>query len=176
MKTIALPLAGRLAARPTTGSALLDLVMPLYEVRTRRTRRVRAAAPTLYAALEQALAVATPPGYTILVRQPGRELLLGSTRLWTRRTTTPATAAAWCAYQAQGSRRTAVSLRVVAVDYHTADLVRETRVHSRGLAARGLTRLAWPLIVRLGRRGRRSLLRGVQVAAARATGLFRLTP
>ena len=175
MKTMTLPWTGRRATRPTTDSALLDVVMPTYEVRTRRTRRVRAAAPTLYAALDRALAAGTPPGYAVLVRRPGRELLLGSTRLWTREAGGVHTPAAWCAYQGQGSRRTTVSLRVVPVDYHTADLIRETRVHSRGLSTRLLTRLTWPLIVRLGRRGRRSLLRGVATGAEHATGLFRLT-
>ncbi len=176
MKTITLPWAGRRATRPTTDSPLLDLVMPVYEVQTRRTRRVRAAAPTLYAALNRALAAGTPPGYAVLVRRPGRELLLGSTRLWAPGSSMAQTAAAWCAYQGQGSRRTTVSLRVVPVDYHTADLIRETRVHSRGLGTRLLTRLTWPLIVRLGRRGRRSLLQGVAATAEHATGLFRLTP
>ncbi|MDQ2808627.1 MAG: hypothetical protein M3Z04_17215 [Chloroflexota bacterium] len=176
MKTMTLPWIGRQATHPLTDSALLDLVMPLYEVRTRRTRRVRAAAPTLYAALDRALTAGPPAGYAVLLRRPGRELLLGSTRLWTRGSGEVHTADAWCAYQGQGSRRTTVSLRVVPVDYQTADLIRETRVHSRGLGIRLLTRLTWPLIVRLGRRNRRSLLRQVAVRAEHATGLFRLTP
>ena len=175
-KTMTLPWIGRQTSRLAGDSALLDLVMPLYEVRTRRTRRVRAAAPTLYAALDRALVSGTPAGYAVLVRRPGRELLLGSTRLWTRGANMTHTADAWCAYQGQGSRRTTVSLRVVPVDYQTADLIRETRVHSRGLGTRLLTRLTWPLIVRLGRRGRRSLLRQVASRAEYATGLFRLTP
>lgn len=175
IKTMTLPWAARATNRPAPDAALLDVVMPLYEVRTRRTRRVRAAAPTLYAALDRALVAGTPPGYAVLVRRSGRELLLGSTRLWTRGANVAHTADAWCAYQGQGSRRTTISLRVVPVDYQTADLIRETRVHSRGLGTRLLTRLTWPLIVRLGRRGRRNLLRAVAVRAEHATGLFRLT-
>src|SRR5690348_1502630 len=133
MKTIALPLGSRLNAPPADPSTLLDMVMPVYQVRTRRTLQVRAPAQTLYRALEKRATADTTSGVAVLVRRPGRELLLGSTGLHRARPTAARSADAWCNYQAYGSTRAAVSLRVVPVDHQTARLVAETRVHSRGL-------------------------------------------
>jgi hypothetical protein len=175
MKTIALPIGSQWKTRQVEASALLDMVMPVYEVRTRRTLQVRAPAQTLYRALEKRAAADTTNGLTVLVRRTDRELLLGSTGLHRARAAGAKPADAWCAYQAYGSTRAAVSLRVVPIDHQTARLVTETRVHSRGLAARVWTRRAWTLFGPASRLRRHSLPRAARATAERATGLFLLT-
>lgn len=81
----------------------------------------------------------------------------------------------WCAYEAPGAARAALALRVEPIDYQTARLVSETRVHARGLAAHLIVGGYWALAGRLNGLLGAGALRQVKAAAERDTGLFRLS-
>ena len=155
------------------------MVMPVYGAVRRQSRIVRAPAPAVYAAALSMVNHRAPGAYVLLTRRPGQEIVLGGThpfravRLGGRVRTS---VDEWCSYQRPGASRVAISLRVEPVDYQTARISAETRVHTRGLLASIFFRAGWALLRPVGSLRRRGLLRAAQTAAERAAGLFRLTP
>jgi hypothetical protein len=216
MKAIRMRLSGPVAARPETVSAMLEQVMPEYQIASRHSVIVRAPAPTVYEALMaiqphrarvtrvlfglrrlpgQLLGrrsrharrpapatglkeTAQRGGFVVLTERPGRELLLGVGGSFWRLAGNIArldSVDAWCDYQAPGTARAAMTVRVDPIDYQTARLYTETRVHARGLPAQILFRLYWTLISPFSGLIRRAMLRQAKTAAEQRTGLFRLS-
>jgi hypothetical protein len=149
-----------------------------FGVAARGARFLHRAAPRAPQPAHGLIDRATARGFVRLTERRQQEILLGvAGRAWrvAAHRAHLRDAGEWCAYEAPGAARAALALRVEPIDYQTARLLTETRVHTRGLGARLIFGAYWAVGGRLNGLLGMGALRQVKAAAERDAGLFRLS-